>query len=356
MKKADSKRWFIGVVLSLVFILLLCGLCVYIIDPFFHYRKPHDGLIYGNNVAEQYVNDGIAQNFEYNAIIAGTSMVENFKASEFDSLFEVESVKLPNSGASFKEVDYICKKALSKQPDLQVILRGLDLSRINADKDAMRHDSYPEYLYNDNRLDDVNYLLDKYAFIEGCGVNVIEATILKREAFNFDLYANWNHQFSFGKEAVLSTYERSMKSENISWLSEEERVAIKDNIEQNVIETAREYPDTRFVLFFTPYSICYWDTLSQEGTLLKNIQIQEEAIELLLPYENIELYSFCDNFELVCNLDNYKDQGHYSEDVNSDILRWIAEGKYRITEDNYAAYLEEIADFYSNYDYDSIYE
>lgn len=359
MRNMDSKKWFLIVLFNVLTVFLICGACIYILDPYFHYRKPNNGLVYykvpNDPDAERYMNSGIIRNYEYDAVIVGTSMTENFKTSEFDSLFEVTSVKLPISGGSFREVNEICEMALIEQVNMKIVLRSLDLSRIDEDKDLVQYDSFPDYLYNHNMLDDINYLLNKDALLRGCVSNVIISTIMKRESFDFDNYANWNSTASFGKEAVLSTYERSTKSENVSWLSEEERVVIKDNIEQNVIETAREYPNTRFALFFTPYSICYWDTLSQEGTLLKNIQIQEEVIELLLPYENIELYSFCDNFELVCNLDNYRDQGHYSEDVNSDILRWIAEGKYRITEDNYAEYLEEIADFYGNYDYDSIY-
>lgn len=356
MKYMDSKRWFFSVVLSLAFIFFACGLCVYIIDPYFHYRRPDNRLTYGNAALERYMDAGIVKNFDYNAVITGTSMAENFKSSEFNGLFHLESIKVPLAGGSFKEVGDLCKAALSQQPDLQIIFRGLDLSNLAVDKDAMSYYSYPEYLYNDRRLDDVNYLLDKHALVAGCGMNVIMTTIMKRETFNFDTYSNWNNDFEFGKEIVLSSYERPAKSESFIRLSAEERTIIRDNIEQNVIEIAAEYPDTRFILFLTPYSICYWDTLSQNGVLLKNIEIQEEVIELLIPYDNIELYSFCDNFELVCNLNNYMDWLHYSEDVSSDILRWIAEGDYKITKDNYKQYLNKIMEFYSNYDYDSIYK
>ena len=356
MRNMDSKRWFLGILISAIFIFLSCGLCIYIIDPYFHYRRPSNGLIYGNSPSERYINDGIISNFDYDAIITGTSMIQNFKVSEFNSLFGLESVKLPMSGGTYREVDSLCKRALSKRPDIQVILRGLDLRLINADKDAMQSYAYPEYLYNDNRLDDINYLLDKHSLLQGCGMNVIMATIRKREPFDFDNYANWNNKYEFGKDAVLSSYERPEKSGTVFRLSEAERTTVRGNIEQNVTATAKEYPDTRFILFFTPYSICYWDVLSQEGRLTESIQMQEEVIELLLPYENIELYSFCDNFELVCNLDNYMDMAHYSEDVNSQILQWILEGEYRITEDNFQDYLDKIMDFYGNYDYDSIYE
>lgn len=358
MRKLDSKKWFISMILGLVIIYLVCGLCVFILDPFLHYRQASHGMIFHTTSEpdlERYLNSGIIKSYEYNAVIAGTSMAENFKTSEFDSLFGVDSVKLPVSGGTFKEVNDICEKALTEQADIKIVLRGLDLSMINVDKDVVKYGDYPEYLYDDNWLNDINYLLSKNSLIKGCMVDIAMSMIRGRADFSFDRYANWNHMVTFGKETVLSSYERPVKSEDSFLLSEEEKEVIKGNIEQNVIEMAKKYPNTRFILFFTPYSICYWDSLSQEGTLQKNIQIQEEVIKLLLPYDNIELYSFCNNFELVCNLDNYRDQGHYSEDVNSYILDWIAGGEYRITEDNCEEYLKEITDFYSNYDYNSIY-
>ncbi len=73
-----------------------------------------------------------------------------------------------------------------------------------------------------------------------------------------------------------------------------------------------------------------------------------------MKHPNIRLYSFCDNFELVCNLDHYKDYLHYSEQVNTWILENLKGEEYLLTEDNYLEYLEKIRDFYHSYDYDAL--
>ena len=86
------------------------------------------------------------------------------------------------------------------------------------------------------------------------------------------------------------------------------------------------------------------------------IDAEQLSIEELLKAPNIKLYSFCNNFELVCDLDNYKDQAHYGEWVNSWILEWIKSGEWRLTKDNYLEYLREIRNFYNNYDYSSLRE
>lgn len=74
-----------------------------------------------------------------------------------------------------------------------------------------------------------------------------------------------------------------------------------------------------------------------------------------MKYPNIKLYDFFSNYEIICNLDNYKDFEHYGEEINSKILNWMWEGEYLLTTDNYEAHFEEVRDFYYNYDYDGFF-
>ena len=94
-------RFTMGAVLAML--VMLGGLVVWV-DPFFHYHKPLEQLAYPID-SERYQNDGISRNFTYDAVLTGTSMMENFKASRFDSLFGVTSVKIPYAGGYYKEVD-----------------------------------------------------------------------------------------------------------------------------------------------------------------------------------------------------------------------------------------------------------
>ena len=92
--------------------LLIIGFTVIIIDPFFHYHAPlTDQFYYSlNNARNQ--DDGIVKHFEYNAIVTGTSMTENFKVSEVNEIFGVNAVKVPVAGATYNEVNSIIKAAL----------------------------------------------------------------------------------------------------------------------------------------------------------------------------------------------------------------------------------------------------
>ena len=78
------KKWAITTILSTCMLLVGLGSVTIYIDPYFHYHAPLQGLEYPIS-NERYQNDGIIRHFPYNAIITGTSMTENFKASELDS-------------------------------------------------------------------------------------------------------------------------------------------------------------------------------------------------------------------------------------------------------------------------------
>lgn len=63
------------------------------------------------------------------------------------------------------------------------------------------------------------------------------------------------------------------------------------------------------------------------------------------------MYSFNDQWEITIYLDKYKDELHYGEWINTEILYMIYNGIGRLTEENYKAYLNRERKFYTNYNY-----
>ena len=84
--------------------------------------------------------------------------------------------------------------------------------------------------------------------------------------------------------------------------------------------------------------------------------MEQYVIEKLVEYENVKLFSFFNNFDLICGFQNYFDDIHYVAGVNDQILAWMKEGKYQLTKENYKNYIEEITEFYCNFDYDRFFE
>lgn len=334
-------------------ILIFLAAVTVIVDPYFHYHKPFSFMSYRLG-SQRYINNGIVKHFDYNAIIAGSSMIENFKNSQFDELFGTNSIKVPLSGASFKEVNDRMETALKYNKNIKYIFRGLDYKMINKDSNFLSYDSYPTYLYDENFFNDYKYWWNRDIFIKGVLGNVIR-TIKRKPNPKFDDYGYWFNETP-GKEAVLKGYIRPKKEEKQEIFTEEDKKRVNKNIEENVTRLSKKYPNVKFIYFITPYSIIYWDELNQKGEVEKQIMAEKYMIEKILEVPNIELYSFFDKYNLITDLNNYRDEGHYIKYINNDILLWVKEGKYKLTEDNYKEYINKNLEFYKNYNYDKIFE
>lgn len=344
-------------ILSLVLaVMLLTAAVVVIFDPYLHYHAPFEWQSYQlYSVKQRYFNDGILRNFDYDTIITGTSMTENFSASECDELFGAKTVKVPYFGASLKEINDAMLAAVERQPNVKRIIRSMDTYKFFEDKDFMAYDDYPDYLYDDNYFNDVKYLFNKDVLLTDTFYVVI-SSLRGNEPTSFDEYSNWMSISTFGKDVVLSGYERSAEVKPRLTFTEEDKETVRSNVYQNVISIAEENPDIEFYYFIPPYSAVFWDGLHREGNLERSLECQQLAIEMMLEYDNIKLFSFADDFETVTDLSLYKDTNHYHESVNSKILVSMSEDKHLVTKQNCKAYFESVYSFYTSYDYDSIFE
>ncbi len=126
----QKSRWYLIEFFVIVFgVLGIVGKYVVEVDPFFHYHKPNIEKYYYTIDNQRSQNDGIIKRFEYNMLISGTSMTENFKTTEADEIWKEEdarSVKVPYSGGSYKEINDNLQSALEHNANLSMIIRGLD--------------------------------------------------------------------------------------------------------------------------------------------------------------------------------------------------------------------------------------
>ncbi|MBR5597796.1 MAG: hypothetical protein IKW30_10370 [Lachnospiraceae bacterium] len=328
------------------------GINVYV-DPLFHYHAPTEGLEYPL-YDERYMNYGIAKHFTYDSIITGTSMTQNFKTSLWDNYFGTTSIKTPFAGATYKEVNDLLKCAFDHNDSIAVVMRSLDPTVLIVEKDEMDYEDYPDYLYDNNLLNDVNYVLNKEIFFS---FTEYVRTFMKLggSSTDFDTYKNWSGMYQYDENLMRESFVRREKQEEIQVLSEDDVRKIKENLEANVISLVREHPETDFYLFFPPYSIYFWDDLSQDGQMLRTLEAHRKAIEMLLEYENIKLYSFFDNTDIICNLNYYKDSLHYNQEISDLIMDSMALGEGRLTKENYKEYMEFLHEFYVNYDYEALF-
>ena len=188
----NNNKWFTTIFFSSFFLLLavIAGLTIYI-DPFFHYHAPLEKYEYPINVP-RYQNDGITRNFSYDTVVTGTSMVEPFSISSVNQAFGVNAIRL----------------SIKRNPNLKMVIRGLDYQSLTEDKDFEKYDNLPTYLYNENPFDDVSYVFNKEVLFFRT-LQVIEFTKNGGVTTSFDQYSLPSDPF--GKAYALSYYERPKK-------------------------------------------------------------------------------------------------------------------------------------------------
>ena len=339
-----NKKWCVWTVFSSLAILIIIAGVIAIVDPFFHYHKPLEQLSYrlGN---QSYINPGIVRQFEYDTLIAGTSMTENFKPSYFKEVLGANAVKVPYPGGRSKNMSIIIDMALKSNPNLKTVYLGLDMSMMKYDIEATRS-PLPEYLYDTNFFNDINYLLNKDVLLERVAYNIV-MTINGEASTTFDEYSYWQDKHTISQYAVMDA-NWGIEMEDSTNMTLDETLSLSyDNLRENILPLIEAYPDIKFVIFYPPYSILFWYRNYADHEL----RILEHSIKALLPYENVELFLFLNESALVTNLYNYRDTRHYNADANMYMVDCFKNGTHRLTSENYEAELEQLSTLVNSFDY-----
>lgn len=347
------KIWAIGFLVYVSLLLGIVGGITGYIDPFFHYHGPVESLQYPLDTT-RYQNPGIVRHFDYDAMIVGTSMTDNFRTSEFDRLFGTNTVKIPTQGGSFAEVWQNLELALESNPNMKTVLFAFDFWLINQITQGSEiGDSIPAFLYDQNPFNDVNYLLNKEVFFSNT-LHVLTYTRQGNTTTSFDDYDHWRER-DFGRDVTLSNYSRLEKA-TATWTVDREYIAVLEaSLEEQMLSLIRAYPDVNFYIYFPPYSTIFWDSSNQYNSLENDIIKLRETSRILLGEKNVRLYSFHDDFEITTDLNNYRDDCHHTPEINSRILMAIHNGQHQLTLENYAEYWDRVLDFYRVYDFESLF-
>lgn len=360
MKK--SKNFALSTILHMGLILsIIIGLSYYI-DPYFHYHDPQSGVRYTLN-SQRYQNNGIVRNFEYDTLVTGTSMTENFKTSEGEELFGGSWVKTSLSGGSFAERTNLIAKAIESNDKLERVINSIDMFSSYWMNDADNifpgtEAILPNYLYNEYIWDDVNYILNKEVLMGPIADGVIGAIKGDHTITSFDEYSRWNQHFTFGEQSVYESLNERIES-SINFETEFEHIdnkyeAYENMLYINLISIALDNPQVEFYYFIPPYSIAQWAIDESTGYLSVKLEILENMLTELSKVDNIRVYAFDDEIELITNFDNYKDTNHYGEEINSYILKCMYDDKKLIDVENKDHYINTINEFFTNYDYESL--
>jgi len=334
-------------------ILMLAGITaiaalVIAVDPFFHYHGPVSGFPYQiDNQLSQ--NPGMAEHMEYDSIMLGSSMTVNFETDWFEEEMGLHMLKLSYNGAYPKDISNIMEKVDAGGGEVRHVFLGVDLASYTGGIDETKY-PLPEYLYNETILDDVNYWYNK-----GVLLDYILKPVVEREPTDLShVYSSEESlQGCYSREYVLANY--TVPEKNDAFFPEDMFVeGLEANLEVNILPVIESHPDTRFTIFFPPYSILYWYEYIQNNQMDAVMYEYRYFMEKLLAYDNVELFFFPGIEEIVCDLDLYADTGHYNQSINRYMTECFADGRHRLTGDNYEEELRKMKRMIDGYDYDAL--
>lgn len=309
--------------------LVMAAVLVIVADPFFHYHKPLFGL---KTVASkpEYQCIGSIRNLEYDSILLGSSMADNYNTRLFDEYFGAKTVKAVNKSASVTDLTYYLKEAL-KEKEIKNVFYSMDIFSFTGDPEKVFPDeTMPKYLFNKNPFDDVNYVWNKDVIFESVPYMFARNFL---EDYDEGLAYSWAYSKTFSKELTLSHYYRA---EDVMPQKGPETYEETVNGNLDILVTiVEENPDVNFYFICPPYSMLWWDDNYRKGEEGQNLYISMQTAKRLLAYDNVRMFYFQNDEKIITNLDNYMDLIHFSDAVNDDIVRHMAEGEYEITLDNY---------------------
>ncbi len=324
------KRWGI-ITLSIVVALIACSaLITFVVDPFQMYRSATwFSPIFENNL-EPYLNAGMARHYDYDSVILGSSMTENFHPTLVDQTLGGTHVKLPFEGGMAGNHAEAMRLAFETRP-LKRVIYCLDMYSFVRKPDYSAF-PMPTYLYNSDPFDDVQYLLNSTVLFKQLPSAMYHNFIARDLAptTRDSLYA-WKDDVVYSEACTLASCDFTKPQQEMQPIDD-----YIDNVRANFAQYLQPYlsahPDTEFVCYFPPYSTLQYYIMRQIGHLDFVLATKEVLTELLLPYPNVKLYDFTANMDWVANLNNYTDYAHHSPQVNDWITLEFAKDTFLVDE------------------------
>lgn len=369
------KKYVITVAIIIVITIFIPVFSLFIVDPLSLFHKP---WIRDNYFVKdlRFQAAGIINNSDFDSIILGTSMAANFSANEASAIWGSKFVNISPDGAWLSDRALILDHALREKELKNVIVTLDEFSEYG----KRRSDYLQDYLYNESSLDDIKaYLGTQYIKFIFCGNRIFSFNPSCRGVSDLESAAEWysNKKLSkrFGginkwieakndrkiRKAFKQIAESLELTKSGSIVKMDKGVydralkGVELSFDEHVFSYIKENPDTGFYLYFPPYSrmkYALWKQTEPEKfeLYLKKIRY---AVDKLDQVGNARVFGF-DHLNFTADIANYKDTLHHHPHFNSEILKWMSYGEYRLTNYNVEKYIGLISELAENYDIKSI--
>ncbi len=327
-----AKKWAITTIAITLSLLLVLASITFIVDPLYQYRYSQDSGYFLN---PRYVCPGLVKTYEYDSVMLGSSMTQNFDPDLFEEKMGLDLLKVNVGGMSVPETLFYLEY-IDSADKADTVFVSVDLQRYALTAQEANF-NIPEYLAN-GYTDDYRYLLSSDVYTRFLPIDIVimlmdmlnieKPDSVKRNT-DVDELGSWYSEHDYGEDVVLSSFKTY--GFGISLIKNEKiETVIKDNIDSLFLKLSELDTDTEYYLFFPPYSALYWIYTEQNNLFDAFMNAKEYIFEKASMCENITVYDF-QNLEITTDLSNYKDVSHYSKAINDYMVDCFANESYLVS-------------------------
>ena len=338
-KTIGSKKWLLGFFAVLLVLCLIFSLVVYAVDPFFQFRV-RDNTYMLNGL---YVSPGLIKNYDYDTLIIGSSMTQNFDMDQVREVLGVKPLHIGIGAMTCEEMsEYLAlANKVGKAKTVYACIDQFNLALIDPGN------KNTEYLMKDDVLSRIQYFFSYeawfrfmpvdlgFAFLKAAGVQLPES--ISRE-ISIDKLENFEHNYVFSEEEFLRKYEGEPRDESIDTDGFEERMRAEADKFLNSVD----FDSAEYVFFFPPYSGMYWCDAQDFGYFDAFMAAKEYFIERAEEH-GATVYDFQAE-DLICDLDNYTNSKHYGPEINDWMIECFASGHDMVTARDCADFKAKLAE------------
>jgi hypothetical protein len=334
-EKYTSRQFLKVFAISSAILLIAIGLTTYIIDPFFQFRvNTKDRYI----LNPRFVNGGLAKHYDYNTVVMGSSMVQNFKMALLRDTYEgMKPVKLSAGGLNIPEMEYIY--TLINMERAEDFIINVDVPLFNQFGIGNR---LPLFLYEDGLLNKLEYLYGYDALIRyipaDLGVTLYfkvtegDVPIAYKMKTSIDDIGNDSYGMTYSAEEVKRQYINGIAVS--PQILDSMEVRMQNTLDSMLVRLdLKKHADKKYTFMFPSYSGLYWYHARKYGYYAGFIDFVRYFTKSVQKYPNARIVFFFDREEIT-DLNYYSDITHFGPVLSDKISKDIYNPEYELTKTN----------------------
>jgi hypothetical protein len=327
--KKRSYSFILSVTALLV--LMLVSSFNYFVDPFTYYHQPWTDINYSQ--LHRFSNPGLARQYDYQAVLVGTSHFMELESSRFSEIIGVPGLNLSTNGGLFREQSELVELILD-QGKADTIYWEMNFPSLSlGDATGSLGQQYPEYFYHPTvetpfrYLASLDTLVHSWKAVNNPGVISIDNRneLVHRE---------------FSERRVMASWEREIQRWSPElrnyWLAVQSSVdSSREVLEKRLVPLLESHPQVSFKLILPPHTLMFFllrEAMGADG-FNRWLEFRKTLGELADQYPNAELYDFQADWVLVEDFELYRDIEHFSYRVLETVFENVRDGENSVSRD-----------------------